>query len=346
MKKIRLGHLGLGHMHSKQKLDCVMQRPDLFEVVCIVEPEDEDPGTPCFAEGKAMYPQIPRWTLEEMLHSDIDAVLVETDDWLMPKYAQLCVDAGKHIHMDKPAGDDIPAFRRLLSTAKQKDLIVQMAYMYRYNPAVMEALRLVREGRLGEILRVEAVMNTEHARWIREWLTRFQGGTMHTFGCHMIDLILLFHGMPERVVPFLKKTMFDGIDVNDQDLAILEYPKGVSIAQASSVEVNGFGRRQLVICGTEGTIELKPLETNHFEDMTPMHVSYKSLTKYGQYYDMHEDFRAQPMLNRHDALLSDFAAMVRGEKENPYTYEYEAMVQNVTLAACGFDINLKEKIEL
>ena len=345
-RRIRLAPIGLGHMHSHQKLDCVMARPEVFEPVCIVAPDEEDPTTPCMAEGLRMYPEIPRMRLEQALNAGIDAALIETDDWLMTKYAQICVDAGLHVHMDKPAGDDVAAFRKLLSTARKKHLTLQIAYMYRYNPAVMKALEWVREGRLGDILQVDAVMSTEHPRWIREWLTRFPGGTMHTFGCHMIDLILLFQGVPDRVVPFLRQTGLDGILVNDHDLAVLEYPRGVSTARVSSFEVNGFGRRQLVVCGTEGTIEIKPLETNHFEDMSPMRLSTKFLTKHAIYADMHECYRASPMLNRHDGLLLDFAAMVRGEKENPYSYEYEALLQNVTLAACGYPIDIKERIEL
>lgn len=346
-EKIRIAHIGIGHMHSHQKLDCFMARPDLFEVVCIVEPEDEDPNTPCFIDGKKMYPQIPRWSLEKALADPtIRAAAIETDDWLMNKYAQLALAAGKHIHMDKPAGDDIPEFRKTLRMAKERGLILQMAYMYRYNPAVQHAMELVKEGKLGKILQVDAVMNTEHAPWIRQWLTRFQGGTMHTFGCHMIDLILQVKGIPEKVLPILKQSGIDGVAVNDQDVALFLYPDGFARAETTSNEVNGFGRRQLVIIGTEGSVELKPLETNHWNNLTPMNVSCKSLTKYEQYEDMHETWRIPPVKNRHDLMLAAFARMVNGEEENPYTYEYEALLQNVCMAANGYDIDLNEKIVL
>lgn len=293
-----------------------------------------------------MYPEIPRMKVDQMLNEKPDAVLVETDDWLLMKYAQMCVNAGFHVHVDKPAGDDVPAFRKLLGTAKRKGLIVQMAYMYRYNTAIMKALELVRAGCLGEILQFDAVMSTEHPLWIRQWLQRFPGGTMHTFGCHLVDLALLFQGVPNKVTAYLKQTGLDGIAVNDHDLAVLEYPRGVSTIRVSSFEVNGFGRRQVVICGTEGSLELKPLETNHFMDITPIKLSLKPLTKGYEYYDMHESLRALPMKNRHDLMLCDFAAMIHGKKENPYSYEYEALVQNVSLAACGYPVDLTKNIEL
>ena len=76
-ERIRLAHIGLGHMHSHQKLDCVMARPEVFEPVCIVAPEEEDPNTPCMAEGLRMYPEIPRMRLEQALNAGIDAVLLE-----------------------------------------------------------------------------------------------------------------------------------------------------------------------------------------------------------------------------------------------------------------------------
>lgn len=40
-------------------------------------------------------------------------------------------------------------------------------------------------------------------------------------------------------------------------------------------------------------------------------------------------------------MMLDFAAYVRGEKTNPYTYEYEYQLQKMILAACGQDIDYK-----
>ena len=42
-------------------------------------------------------------SVEEIIEKS-DAVLIESDVWDLTKYAKMCVDAGKHIHMDKPAG--------------------------------------------------------------------------------------------------------------------------------------------------------------------------------------------------------------------------------------------------
>jgi predicted dehydrogenase len=214
--------------------------------------------------------------------------------------------------------------------------------MYRYNPGVIKCLELVRSGALGEILEVDAVMSTEHPTWVREWLQRFVGGTMHTFGCHLADLVLLIQGMPDKITAYKKMTMLEGVEVYDHDLAVFEYLKGVSTIRTSSFEVNGYGRRQLVVAGTEGTVELKPLETNDLKSFTKMSLATKEDTKPSAYHDHKRMIEVPPIQGRYDSMMVDFAAMVRGEKENPFTYDYELKVQRVGLAACGFEIDLRD----
>ena len=221
-----------------------------------------------------------------------------------------------------------------------------MAYMYRYNPAIIKSLEWVKGGILGDIIDIDAVMSTEHTDDIRRWLGQFKGGTMHTFGCHIIDLLLIFQGMPQKVIPFNKKTMLDDIDVYDNDFAVFDYPKGTSTVRTSSCEINGYGRRQLVIRGTKGTIEIKPLETNINEDYTRMYLSTAKNTAGREYYDTKTKVDISPITGRYDTMMLDFAKMVRGENENPYTYEHELKLQRICLAACGFDIDINGRINL
>jgi predicted dehydrogenase len=67
------------------------------------------------------YQGLPRLSVEEVIAKS-DAVLIESDVWDLTKYAQMCVDAGKHIHMDKPASGTLEEYKYLLNTAKEKNL--------------------------------------------------------------------------------------------------------------------------------------------------------------------------------------------------------------------------------
>jgi hypothetical protein len=50
--------------------------------------------------------------------------------------------------------------------------------------------------------------------------------------------------------------------------------------------------------------------------------------------------------DRYDAMITAFAEMVRGERENPWSYEYELQLYHIVLAACGVDIDYKKEINL
>lgn len=69
-------------------------------------------------------------------------MLVETEVSILTETAQKHLDAGKLILMDKPASGRLAVFKHLLDTAKEKNLVVQLGYMYRYNPAVQQCVAL------------------------------------------------------------------------------------------------------------------------------------------------------------------------------------------------------------
>ena len=180
------------------------------------------------------------------------------------------------------------------------------------------------------------------SRWdkktTREWFASFRGGMMFYLGCHLVDLVLQILGMPTEVIPLNTATGLDGVDTEDLGFAVLKYPSAIAVVRMSGTEVGGFGRRQLVICGSESTLEIRPLEANipgdrkymHYVEQTEAHLdennrSYLNHTK------------SQPF-QRYEEMLFAFAKMVRGEKENPYTLDYELQLYKLILQCCGVEI--------
>ncbi|MFR6640057.1 MAG: hypothetical protein ACLUSP_00760 [Christensenellales bacterium] len=58
---------------------------------------------------------------------------------------------GKHVHVDKPAGGTLEEFEEMLDLAKEKDLTVQLGYMYRYNFALQKCIKMIKSGELRNI---------------------------------------------------------------------------------------------------------------------------------------------------------------------------------------------------
>ena len=243
MKKIKVGQIGIGHNHGEAKMLAVRKFPELFEVIGYAEENERWIEKRGNNEG---YAGLPRLSVREVIEKS-DAVLVECDVWDLTKYAKMCVDAGKHIHMDKPASGSLEEYKYVLDTAKEKDLVVQLAYMYRYNPAVLDCLERIKRGELGEIYSINAEMSTYHNPDYKRWLTNFGGGIMYILGSHLVDLIVYIMGEPKKITSFMKHTELDGVDFDDNTLAVLEYDKAICRIFVSSVEVNGFGRRQFMV---------------------------------------------------------------------------------------------------
>ena len=299
----------------------VRKFPELFEVVGFAE--ENEAWIKKRGDFKS-YEGLKRYSVDELIDK-CDALLIETDVWDLTKTAQKCIDAGKHIHMDKPASGTLEEYRHLLDTAKAKNLVVQLAYMYRYNPAVQKCIAMIKDGNLGEIYSINAEMSTNHPAEYRKWLTNFGGGIMYILGCHLIDLIVYILGKPEKLHAFLKHTGLDGIDTADNNLAVLEYEKALARVFVSSVEVNGFGHRQFVVAGSKGTVHICPIER-------PVTMTYSDTEIADATYEDRKiiiPFEDHTVDGRYDEMMRDFYAYIKGEKQNPFSYEHEYAVQEV-----------------
>ena len=171
-KPIKIGQIGVGHAHST-KLSVYRNNPD-YEVVGIVE--DDEALRPKL-NSVAAFKDVPVMTKEQLLNvSGLQAVLVETEVKDLLDVAEECVNAGKHIHLDKPAGESWPQFQRIVESARQQKLMIQMGYMYRYNPAIVLLQDFLKRGWLGEVFEIHTVMSKVIGSDVRKQLGEYPGG--------------------------------------------------------------------------------------------------------------------------------------------------------------------------
>jgi predicted dehydrogenase len=320
--RIRIGQIGTGHAHAT-KLAVYRASPD-YEVVGVVEP---DPALRQRAEAQAAYQGLPWLTQEELLNRpDVQAVLVETPVRDLLNTAEAAVAAGKHVHLDKPAGESLPQYARILERAEKQNLLVQMGYMYRYNPGVVLLRECLRQGWLGELFEVHAVMSKVVGPDDRVRLAEYPGGILFELGCHILDLVIGVLGKPDRVTGISRHSASTDDRLLDNMLAVLEYPKAIATVKSSALEVEGGGRRHLVVCGTEGTLEIEPLDDPKVRlSLSKPRGQFKAgtqtvtLRKYTRYVD--------------DA--ADMARVIRGEKASDFSYAHDLLVQRTLLTACG-----------
>jgi predicted dehydrogenase len=321
-QRIRLGQIGVAHGHAS-KISVYRQSTD-YEVVGIVEPNDQLRQQ---ASSQTAFRDLTWMTQERLLNqTDLDAVLIETTPKECLAVAEACIQAGKHIHLDKPAGQSLHHFERVLTMAESKRLLVQLGYMYRYNPAVQLLRQMLAEDWLGEVFEVHAVMSKMLDPADRQNLSSYPGGMMFELGCHLIDLIVQLLGEPYKVSAHRQHVSDQADSLLDNMLAVLEYPKALATVKSAAQEVEGFSRRHLVVCGSLGTFHIQPLDN-------PSVRLALSQTR-GNYQPGYQDL-ALPKYTRYVADADDMAKIIRGEKMSNFSYQHDLQVQRTVLRACG-----------
>ena len=333
MEKIRIAQIGTSRFsHGPHIWNTLQKQADIFEIVGYAVPEGEAERFPKQVAAFAGYREM---TVEEILNDPtIEAVAIETEEVHLTKYALMAAKAGKHIHMEKPGGTDVALFRQLIETLKEKKLAFSTGYMYRFNPEVQTAFEKVRRGDLGRIFSVSAQMDCKLTPEVNPFLEQFPGGMLFYLGCHLIDLVYSIQGMPTEILPLSCSTGFYGKGL-DLGMAVFKYPHGLSYVTTGCNECGGPTRRELVIRGEKGTIEIRPLELAAADG--PYHLYAQSRECYdGSWYGTWQTHRAEAY-DRYKTMMANFADLIHG-KENPYSYDYELQLYELLLKACGKEL--------
>ncbi len=335
MERLKIAQIGIGHAHGADILDTLVRNEDYFDLVGYVPLPEEREKYNERIKHFSMYLGIPELTLEEAFETPgLEAVAIETQELNSTRYAIMAAEKGLHVFMDKPGGTDLADFEKLISIVKQNKTALNLGYMYRFNPYIMKAKDMVKNGVLGDIYSVEAHMNGEGDLG-RQWLEIFPGGQMFFLGCHLVDIIFDILGKPDEVLPLNSCSGEEGITATDIGFCVFKHGNKVSFAKSTCCEPGGYMRRQLVICGTKGTIELHPLE--YFEG-DPKNAILKTRMRYvekGHGWIEDGEITNSESYNRYDTMLRYFYDTARGNVHNKYTYDYELELYKTLLKACG-----------
>ncbi|MEW4563852.1 Gfo/Idh/MocA family oxidoreductase [Bremerella sp. JC770] len=323
--KIKIGQIGTAHSHASGKMDAMRSLSDTYEVVGLADLNIDQAHK---ATQRKSYQGLPVMSIEQLLDTPgLQAVAVETEVRQLVPTAKLCIDAGMHIHLDKPAGESLSEFRELCAAADAQQRTIQMGYMLRYNPAFTFLFQAAREGWLGEIYEIDAMMGKLASSGLRKDLAQYEGGGMFELACHLIDAVVTILGKPDQVIAFSKRTKAPHDSFADNQLAVLDYPKATATVRCNHLDPFGFPRRRFQIAGSGGAIEIKPLESGEVD---------LSLTKpHGDYQKGTQRLSMKRQGGRYDGEFTDLAKVIRGEKQLAWDRQHDLAVHEVVLKAAG-----------
>ena len=155
----------------------------------------------------------------------------------------------------------------------------------------------------------------------------YPGAVMFELGCHLIDAMVNVLGRPTGVTGYRRSLCPEQDSLADNQLAVFEYPMAMATIRVSMTDVGGSQRRQFVVCGTEGTVEIRPLE--------PSRLALTLDRRRDQFVKGRQEIEMPKMSGRYDDQLRQLARIARGEVEPEYTPAHDLLVQEMVLRASG-----------
>lgn len=191
----------------------------------------------------------------------IEAVLVLTPPATHLDLVRRAAGAGKHVLLEKPLEIDPGRSRALVEVAEGAGVRLGVVLQNRFRPSLEGALRLLREGALGDVVSVSARLSNwrpqsyydEAGRGSR---ARDGGGVLLTQGIHTLDAMIALVGLPDEVAGFAATSRAHRMETEDVAHAALRFANGaLGAVSATTAAFPGFPDA-IDLFGTRGSLRL------------------------------------------------------------------------------------------
>ena len=251
---VNVGVLGFAHGHVMSYGKNWLEHPELG--VKIVAGWDHDADR-CAQSCEALQARAYA-TAEEMLASDIQAVVVSCETKYHPDMVELAAAAGKDIICYKPMGLRMKDADRIVEAVNKYGVRFSMGWQMRCDPQNIKMKELIQSGELGKI----TMYRRRHSLGTHEW-GNFDT-TWHADpvlnrdifaddSSHPIDMMHWIFGMPETVSCEMS-TMVNPKVPNDTGIALFKFKDGM-IADISCQFTTVAAEIGTEVYGDKGSIQ-------------------------------------------------------------------------------------------
>jgi scyllo-inositol 2-dehydrogenase (NADP+) len=204
-------------------------------------------------------------TLDELLAIDsLHLVVISTPNQTHFPLAKRCLEAGKHVVVDKPFTTTVAEAVELLNLADEKSLVLSVYHNRRFDADFQALRQTIAAGQLGRVLRFESTYDryrpqSKPGAWREK--PGPGSGVLFDLAPHLLDQSLTLLGIPEAVAADVRIER-PGFSTADAFDIFLYYPEGVR-ALLRATMMSAVPRPRLVVLGEKGSYlkrEFDPLE--------------------------------------------------------------------------------------
>jgi len=196
-------------------------------------------------------------SFEELLASDVDAVIIATPPFEHPRMLEAAVQAKKHVYCEKPMGVDPEGCFRVIQTARSADpkYNIFVGFQQRYGGVHKEAYRRIQSGEIGELVNARASWissdpfkkrdypDPQIAR-LRNWFCYrdLSGDFIVEQDCHNFDVLHWFlGGVPISAVGYGGVKVRTDMALMDNLTVCFRWPNGINVNfEANQITPRGF----------------------------------------------------------------------------------------------------------
>ena len=278
MKRANIGVVGFGKIAKVHAIACYAMQllyQDLpLEPVFLKAYRREQP------EALGIFQEVVT-SLDALLKDkELDFIDICSPNYLHYEQVKKALEYGKAVYCEKPLALNFKEAKALTELAANKKLVNQVALIYRFMPAVVQARDYIASGQLGEIIHFKFVLY--HKGYLKErslsWREQMKfsgGGALMDLGIHMVDLLRFILGDIAAVRAelytytqerFLKDAYGEKGRVDVDEYAKLDVKlkkSGLGTIECSRISSDLHESTVIEIYGTQGSIKVSDREPHY-----------------------------------------------------------------------------------
>lgn len=292
---MKMGIISFAHMHALSYAVALHNRTDAE--LSYIWDEDEVRGKEMADKYNCQYIA----NLDDFLQTDIEAVVICSENMNHKEHVIKAAKAKKHILCEKPIATEVKDAEAMIKVCEEAGVILQIAYPVRFAPVIENIKAMIQQGAIGEVLAINA---TNHGLMPGGWFIEKElsgGGSATDHIVHIMDVIRWIFEDEVKTVYAELDTRFYDIDVEDCGMVSLELESGMIVSIDPSWSrpktYPTWGNVVMHFVGTKGNLSV---------DAFKQHSLY--------YNDVEEKIQELPWSEDMDArLIEDFIGCVKSK---------------------------------
>jgi len=313
---MKIGMISFAHMHAYSYAHAILKSQDA--TLAGIADDVKDRGERVADEFQTTW--FPDY--QDLLQTDIDAVIICSENARHAEMAIAAAKAGKHILCEKPIATNIEDAEAMIQAAKENDVQLMIAFPCRFHAIAQEMKERIDSGEFGQIL---AINGTNRGSNPGDWFVEREqsgGGAVMDHTVHVVDVMRWFMpGAEVKEVYAEVDTRFHEIPSDDCGLLTFEFDNGViasldpSWSRSKSFPV--WGDLTVEVVGTKGIARVDLYKQN-----ITLHSDETMKTTW-EFWGSDSD----------QALINSFIKSVKENTPAPVTGEDGLRAMEVALAA-------------